>query len=620
MSQSIVANHLVGSIVGEYSIERQLGQSSINSVYGARSPKQNQPVMFTTFTLPEKFAFQAQERFKERFMHVVSALIHLRHQHILPIYDLGAQPGYLYMVTPLTTANILATSLQHQSRFTTTQILEIMKQIAVGVDYAHSSGFVHGSLKSGNILLDSEQGVLIAGFGLVQILTLSGVEQIQHPYAHLLSVALTFLGDAFTIAPEVVQGMPIAPGADIYALGIILFELLSGKPPFAEADPLKTALARLQKPVPSILEMRPDLPPSLDFVLQGALERNPASRYQSARDMVVALEQALRAGNTAKQAAVTAKQSAVMSTEYTAYPDERTWEGLSATSADNNASARQQQSLSMYNQPTTSAPPTFSQSASQQEMPNANSTTADEASVDPFVWWSTASLTDVDRQTFSPVTREPAYQQPTLARPSYPHPSVDKKRRRMVTALAAGGVIVLAGLGAGGVGLAHMLQGSKKVQNSIAQPSSTPTSQPVVASNPTKAAKPSPTATQKPAPTATQQPSPTPKPSPTPSHTGTVVGSTSQGVNSSTTFANPQDGNSSLLINLPGGNFVAFESACTHEGVRCYYDPGSHLIICPRHNAHFDPANGAAVRQGPPPRPLPAVPIKINGDGTITVG
>jgi nitrite reductase/ring-hydroxylating ferredoxin subunit len=86
------------------------------------------------------------------------------------------------------------------------------------------------------------------------------------------------------------------------------------------------------------------------------------------------------------------------------------------------------------------------------------------------------------------------------------------------------------------------------------------------------------------------------------------------------TFTNPADGKKSLLIHLSNGNFVAFESACPHEGVTCYYDSGSQKIVCPRHNALFDPNNNAAVLQGPPKRPLPSVSVKVNGDGTVTVG
>jgi nitrite reductase/ring-hydroxylating ferredoxin subunit len=105
-----------------------------------------------------------------------------------------------------------------------------------------------------------------------------------------------------------------------------------------------------------------------------------------------------------------------------------------------------------------------------------------------------------------------------------------------------------------------------------------------------------------------------------PGHTGTVVGSTNQGNNTSKTFSNPADGNDSLLIHLPNGNFVAFESDCPHEGVTCHYDADKQKIVCPRHTAYFDPFNNAAVLQGPPKRPLTAVAVKVNADGTVTTG
>ena len=103
-----------------------------------------------------------------------------------------------------------------------------------------------------------------------------------------------------------------------------------------------------------------------------------------------------------------------------------------------------------------------------------------------------------------------------------------------------------------------------------------------------------------------------------PGHTGTVVGSSNQGTNTAVTFSNPADGKQSLLIHLPNGNFVAFEAACTHEGVICSYNAGTQKIVCPRHNAMFDPMNNAAVTQGPAGRPLPSVAVRVNADGTVT--
>jgi Rieske Fe-S protein len=110
------------------------------------------------------------------------------------------------------------------------------------------------------------------------------------------------------------------------------------------------------------------------------------------------------------------------------------------------------------------------------------------------------------------------------------------------------------------------------------------------------------------------------KPTPTPSHTGTVIGNAAQTVNTANDFNNPIDGKASLLVHLPSNNFVAFEKACTHEGVPVYYDQGSHMLVCPAHGSVFDPVNGGKVIQGPANRPLPVVTIRVNADGTITTG
>jgi serine/threonine protein kinase len=523
--QSTIADTLLGKSIGGYQIVKRVGQSNLSTAYLAQSQRPGQVVIFTTFTLPDTFSLQARVRFNERFMRIVSALVRLKHPHIASVYDFGVQPDYLYMITALTPADTLAELVHRQPHLSITQVLHIMRQVAGGLDYAHRSGVIHGSLSSDNILLGSGQQVQIAGFGLVQLLALSGIEPSHHPYAHVLSVVMSFLGNPFSIAPEVVQGTPVHPAADVYALGILLFEMLGSQLPFVEADPLKTALAHVNSRVPSIRELRPDIPLAFDQVLQKAMAYDPTERYASAGRLVQALEQALWEGDTAKLAVVTTEQSAVQSTISEENPDDHTLEGSGQPSR--------------------------------------------------------------------------------LVRSD-----VNKKRRHLVAALVTGGVI-LGGLGAGGAVLAHIAQGSSDAREHTKQATANSSSQTTSLHQSTKTVSPSPT--------ATPSPSPTTEPSPTPSQTSTIVGSTDQIVNSSTSFVNPLDGNGSLLINLPDGNFVAFESTCPHEGVRVYYDADSQKLVCPRHNALFDPVQGAIVLQGPPQRPLPAVPIHINGDGTITV-
>ena len=102
-------------------------------------------------------------------------------------------------------------------------------------------------------------------------------------------------------------------------------------------------------------------------------------------------------------------------------------------------------------------------------------------------------------------------------------------------------------------------------------------------------------------------------------HQGVVVGTTNLAANSSKVFNNPANQNSSLLIHLANGNFVAYDRACTHVGVMVNYDPQSQQIVCPAHGARYDPAQNAKVLQGPAQTPLAMITIHVNTDGTITV-
>src|SRR6266700_2107446 len=256
----IPVEQLVGQTLGTYRIERLLGYGNSEIACLARQPAHSQPVMLTLFTLPETFSPQARERFKTRFTEVASLVMKLHHPSIFPIYDFGEQWGYYYLVTPSVTTSSLARVLKQQGKLTLETTQEILRQVADGLDYIHGQGLTHGALGNTNIILESEQQIQIAGVGLGGILTMRGLEQRSHPYAHLASIAGTFLGAPEYIAPEVVQGAPVDARADIYALGAMLFEWLTGTPPFVGADPLRTALLHVQQPVPSLLSFRPDLP------------------------------------------------------------------------------------------------------------------------------------------------------------------------------------------------------------------------------------------------------------------------------------------------------------------------------------------------------------------------
>ena len=141
-------------------------------------------------------------------------------------------------------------------------------------------------------MVRGENTIQVAGFGVMHMLQLSGLEPLKQPYTHLLSVAETFLAASEYLAPEVVQGKTIDARSDIYALGCILYELLSGRPPFSGPDPLETAQHHVQHSVPSLRTLATDVPVALVSVVHQALERDPARRFQHVRDLAEAFAQA----------------------------------------------------------------------------------------------------------------------------------------------------------------------------------------------------------------------------------------------------------------------------------------------------------------------------------------
>ena len=626
--QVLSVDQLVGKTFGEYQIERLLGDGKSSAVYLARQQTHANAALITTFILPETFSAQARERFMARFEQEGSALVKLRHPHILPTYAVSEQFGYPYLVTSFVQGSSLAHMLKRKPRLVPEYTAGLLKQIAAGLDYAHGNGVMHGTLSPAHIYVSSEQGkegIQVAGLGLMRMLEMYGIEQNNHPYPRLFSFMDTFLGTPEYVAPERVQGGPVDVRADVYSLGIILFELLSGTLPFSGTDPLEVAMKRLQQPVASLHELCPDVPAALDLVVQRTLERDPAKRFQSAGEVSIAFERVLKVLGTTERAPDALGQATRWDPQVTLPPTVNWFD---------------EEMISSGKRPLT--PPAITSQVATRDTPTSQSASkhipdgVDALAIDPFAWWwaSAAKTQAPAAGTFTPsTTARVGGSRPTTRR--RPVPAM-KQRRQLVALLATGGVMGMFGVGS--IVLAHLVQSPsmQPAQTTNVQPTSTMppyhARTPVTTPGPTKSAqqppKPAPTPTTttvaiRPTPTATSAPKPTPiptrQPTPTPRHSGTVIGKTNQPTNSATSFTYPVDGNASLLIHLPNGNFVACEQACTHAGVPVNYDPGSHTLVCPAHGAVFDPSNGFSVQQGPANSPLPGVSISINADGTITV-
>ncbi len=310
--QTPSVDQLVGQVLGNYRLERFLGKGRLNAVYLARQLTSQRTDALALYLIPERFSIDARDLFLMRFRKEAAAITTLNHPHILPVYEYGEYGSYPYLVTPYMTQGSLADVLKRKGRCDHAFVLPILEQLVAGIAYAHSKGFIHGTLKPANVLLYTEDTMQVAGFGLMHMLQQRGIEPNAQPYTHLLSIADTFLAAPEYIAPEVVQGQAVDARSDIYSLACILFELLSGQPPFRGEKPLEVARQHVTQSIPSLRKLSPDVPVALSSVVHQALERDPAQRFQNVAELGEAFAQASR-GATSYQTGRAAESTGEMS-------------------------------------------------------------------------------------------------------------------------------------------------------------------------------------------------------------------------------------------------------------------------------------------------------------------
>ncbi len=260
---------------GKYEIQSEIGRGGMGIVYRAHDTMLRRTVAVKVLS-PQ---LAADSTFVQRFRPEAVAAANLRHPNIVTIYDVGedALSGQAihYIVMENVEGETLDRLLQRQRRpLTLHQTDEIIRQVADALHYAHERGMIHRDVKPSNIMLSPDGHVTLMDFGLVRAGEMS----------HLTQTG-SVLGTPLYMAPEQVMGAEIDRRTDIYALGIVIYELLTGQVPFMRTTPLAIAHAHVYDPPPPLREKRPDLPPSVETVVLRALAKNPGGRYRNANQL-----------------------------------------------------------------------------------------------------------------------------------------------------------------------------------------------------------------------------------------------------------------------------------------------------------------------------------------------
>jgi serine/threonine-protein kinase len=218
----------------------------------------------------------------ERFLREIETAARLQHPHIVPVFDSGSVDGQLFFVMPLIEGESLRALLDREGSLDVAEAVRIVREVADALEYAHAQGVVHRDLKPENILM-SRGHALLADFGIARVAG-AGSDQ------PALTQAGTSLGTPTYMSPELAAGeSDVGPSSDIYALGSILFELLTGTPPFTGNNYGALLVKRFTTDAPRVRTLRAEVPASLDDTIARSLLREPAQRFASARDFADAL-------------------------------------------------------------------------------------------------------------------------------------------------------------------------------------------------------------------------------------------------------------------------------------------------------------------------------------------
>ena len=252
-----------------YEIREELGQGGMATVYRAYDPMFEREVALKILKRESLNDPQVRERFERE----TKIIARLEHAAIVPVYDVGRDRDQLFFVMRYMTGGSLIERIQ-SGTLSLAEIGHILQRLAAALDYAHSKGIIHRDLKPGNILFDESDNAYISDFGIAKF---------TQGTARLTSSGI--IGTPTHMSPEQAKGDPVDARSDIYSLGVILFEMLSGKTPFEATTPLGMAYKHATEPAPHIREINPNLPAGVEAIIEKVLAKEREKRYASAAEL-----------------------------------------------------------------------------------------------------------------------------------------------------------------------------------------------------------------------------------------------------------------------------------------------------------------------------------------------
>jgi eukaryotic-like serine/threonine-protein kinase len=267
---------VVGELVTDrYELEELCGSGGMSSVYRAHDRLLERTVALKI--LHEHF--MRDDAYVERFRREARAVAQLAHPNIVTVIDRGEQDGRQFIVFEFVDGMNLKELVEQEGPLTPREAIELALQVARGLAFAHERGLVHRDVKPQNVLLDGDGRAKVTDFGIAHAVDREG-----------MTITGTIMGTSNYISPEQARGEPVDEQSDIYSLGCVLYELLTGEVPFDGDNFVAVAMRHVNDPVPSVSDVRPDVPPHLDWTVRQAMAKDPAERFRSMAEFAAELE------------------------------------------------------------------------------------------------------------------------------------------------------------------------------------------------------------------------------------------------------------------------------------------------------------------------------------------
>lgn len=278
---------MIGTRLGQYELVEELGKGGMATVYRAYHPTMER---FVAVKVIHR-AMAIDEAGLERFRQEAKLIATLEHPHLLPVYDYSASGDMPYIVMRYLEGSTLKDVIDANIRLPLSEIIFLMRQIASVVDYAHRRGVIHRDIKPSNIMIDHDGNAYLTDFGIARIVDQKGLTQTGFT-----------VGTPGYMSPE--QGLgraDIDSRTDIYALGVMVYEMATGEAPYHGETPMGVMMSHIQDPIPSATDVYPALPPDFDDVLEKSLAKEPQDRYATAGEFAAALSKLVASHEAAEQ-------------------------------------------------------------------------------------------------------------------------------------------------------------------------------------------------------------------------------------------------------------------------------------------------------------------------------